>query len=88
MRADKIMNMGGTVNFRIIVFEGKRRHYIKVSVNLSHAAWGPSRYKIKKNSESNPWSNGMRWAYGDSGERDILSRRKREGRGGTETPSS
>ena len=48
MGADKIMNMGGTVNFRIIVFEGKRRHYIKVSVNLSHAAWGPSRYKIKK----------------------------------------
>jgi hypothetical protein len=48
MGADKVMNMGRTVNFRIIVFEGKCRHYIKVSVNLSHAAWGPSRYKIKK----------------------------------------
>jgi hypothetical protein len=42
----------------------------------------------KKNSEANPWSNGMKGAYGDSGERDILSRRKREGRGGTETSSS
>ena len=88
MGGDEVMNMGRIVNFGIMVVEVKCRHSFKVSVNLSHCAGGPSRYKIKKISGANPWSNGMKGPYGDSGERDILSRRKREGLGGTETSSS
>jgi hypothetical protein len=51
MGGDEVMNMGRIVNFGIMVVEAKCRHSFKVSVNLSHCAGGPSRYKIKKISE-------------------------------------